>query len=250
MFDYCCKLEAGRFYHVYNRGNNSDTIFYNKGNYAYFLRKYDEYLSDFVETYCFCLLPNHFHLLVRVKENLTNPARVLNLESDATFLKGGITTPTKVPNFLKESDVPFLKGDITTPTKVPNFLKENDATFLKGGITVSEQFRRFFTGYSMAINKQQNRHGSLFEKPFKRIEVNSIQYLQNIVFYIHANPQLHGFTNDYINYTWSSYKRILIDKPSKLFKKEVLEWFVDKENYINYHSQKIDIEIIKNLIIE
>ena len=206
MFDYCCKLEAGRFYHVYNRGNNSDTIFYNKGNYAYFLRKYDEYLSDFVETYCFCLLPNHFHLLVRVKENLTNPARVLNLESDATFLKGGIT--------------------------------------------VSEQFRRFFTGYSMAINKQQNRHGSLFEKPFKRIEVNSIQYLQNIVFYIHANPQLHGFTNDYINYTWSSYKRILIDKPSKLFKKEVLEWFVDKENYINYHSQKIDIEIIKNLIIE
>ena len=68
MPNYRQPLEPGCFYHVYNRGNNGDNLFYNQENYKFFLRKYDEYLSPLVETYAFCLLPNHFHLLIRVKE--------------------------------------------------------------------------------------------------------------------------------------------------------------------------------------
>jgi putative transposase len=64
------RLSEGNFYHIYNRGNNVDNLFYNPENYWYFLRKYDEYLSDYLETYAFCLLPNHFHLLVRVKDQI------------------------------------------------------------------------------------------------------------------------------------------------------------------------------------
>ncbi|GAB2531790.1 hypothetical protein GCM10027085_23430 [Spirosoma aerophilum] len=55
------------FYHIYNRGNNGNNIFFEQRNYQYFLKKYDFYLSTYLETYTFCLLPNHFHLLVRVK---------------------------------------------------------------------------------------------------------------------------------------------------------------------------------------
>ena len=61
-------LLPGRFFHVFNRGNNGDNLFYQERNYAYFLRKYFEYMSPVLDTYCYCLLPNHFHLLVRVKE--------------------------------------------------------------------------------------------------------------------------------------------------------------------------------------
>jgi len=32
------------------------------------MQKFDMYLSDFVELYAFCLMPNHFHLLVKIKE--------------------------------------------------------------------------------------------------------------------------------------------------------------------------------------
>jgi REP element-mobilizing transposase RayT len=61
-------LHEGQYYHVYNRGNGGIPIFYNERNYYYFLKKYDEYLSDILETYSYCLLPNHFHLLVRIKD--------------------------------------------------------------------------------------------------------------------------------------------------------------------------------------
>jgi putative transposase len=31
-------LQTGNFYHVYNRGNNRQTIFFDRENYLYFLR--------------------------------------------------------------------------------------------------------------------------------------------------------------------------------------------------------------------
>jgi len=53
------------FYNVYNRGNNRESLFYTWSNYKYFLEKYDEYLSSFVDTYAYSLIPNHFDLLIK-----------------------------------------------------------------------------------------------------------------------------------------------------------------------------------------
>ena len=61
-------LQEGKYYHIYNRGNNRETLFYTEANYKYFLKKYDKYLSEYIDTYAYCLLPNHFHLLISVKE--------------------------------------------------------------------------------------------------------------------------------------------------------------------------------------
>jgi len=197
-------LEEGKYYHIYNRGNNRGNLFYNTGNYEYFLRKYDDYLSEFIDTYAFCLLPNHFHMLVRVKDEVDmNPSRVLN--------------SGRVLNYSR-----FL----------------------------SLKFSHFFNTYAQAINKQEGRTGSLFQKNYKRIEVTNTNYLANLVFYIHANPQQHGIIDDFRMYPWSSYDRILKSKPSKLKKEEVLEWFDDRENYIYCHTRKANIENIKKLIME
>lgn len=54
-------------YHVYNRGNGSEAIFKNFGNYDYFLKKYHEYLDPYWETLTWCLMPTHFHVMIRVK---------------------------------------------------------------------------------------------------------------------------------------------------------------------------------------
>ncbi len=102
----------------------------------------------------------------------------------------------------------------------------------------------------MSINKQEKRTGSLFQKNFKRKEITSINYLTNLVFYIHANPQLHGIIDDFRMYPWSSYTGILVNKPTKLKKDTVLNWFNDKENYLAYHAQKADIAEIKDLLFE
>lgn len=63
-------LEEGETYHIYNRGINSEDIFKEKRNYYYFLDKYKEYCSDILEIYAYALLKNHFHLMVKIKENI------------------------------------------------------------------------------------------------------------------------------------------------------------------------------------
>ena len=61
------KLGYGKYYHVYNRGNNGENIFLEERNYSYFLKLYEKYIAPVAETFCYCLLRNHFHLLLRIK---------------------------------------------------------------------------------------------------------------------------------------------------------------------------------------
>jgi putative transposase len=61
-------LCPGVFYHIYNRGNNRENIFREERNYAYFLQLYTRHIAPIAETYAYCLLKNHFHLLIRVKD--------------------------------------------------------------------------------------------------------------------------------------------------------------------------------------
>ena len=58
----------GNYYHIYNRGNNGIDVFLENESYYHFLRLYAKYIEPIAETYAWCLLKNHFHLLVRIKE--------------------------------------------------------------------------------------------------------------------------------------------------------------------------------------
>jgi len=60
-------LQYGQYYHVYNRGNNQETLFFEERNYRYFLKLYAKYIEPIADTYAYCLLRNHFHLLVRIR---------------------------------------------------------------------------------------------------------------------------------------------------------------------------------------
>lgn len=62
-------FEEGKFFHIYNRANSfSDFLLYRDENYTYFLRKYYEYLGSFLDTFAYCLIPNHFHFMIRIKK--------------------------------------------------------------------------------------------------------------------------------------------------------------------------------------
>ncbi len=65
--DYSADFYENGIFHVYNRTNNRELLFRSDDNYLYFLKQYDKYLHPFLDTYCWNLMPNHFHLLVRVK---------------------------------------------------------------------------------------------------------------------------------------------------------------------------------------
>jgi REP element-mobilizing transposase RayT len=69
-------LEPGNYYHIYNRGTNSCSIFRENDNYEHFLGLYDKYISPVADTFAWVLMGNHFHLLVRIK----NPKGFENLQ--------------------------------------------------------------------------------------------------------------------------------------------------------------------------
>ena len=60
-------LQPGYFYHIWTHANGDDNLFRNEENYAYFLHRYLHHVHPVVETYAYCLMPNHLHLMVKVR---------------------------------------------------------------------------------------------------------------------------------------------------------------------------------------
>ena len=69
------KFEYDTFFHVYNRGNNKEDIFIEDKNYSYFLKLIKDHLLGVAEIYAYCLLKNHFHLIIRIKDKNEIPVK-------------------------------------------------------------------------------------------------------------------------------------------------------------------------------
>src|SRR5690606_237900 len=194
-------IEPDKFYHIYNRGVNGEVIFKSSRNFEFFLKKVEENLFPVSEIYAYCLLPNHFHFLVRVKSEK-------ELES-------------------------LVK--VSTLDKAERGLHAQQNIF-------SKQFSKIFNSYSQAFNKENGRHGALIESPFKRKEITSEEYLRDVIIYIHRNPQNHGLLENFREYEHSSYNLFLNDFQSFILKKEVIELFENKQNFIFSHNNELDLE--------
>ena len=184
-------LDYGKFYHIYNCGINGCNFFRENRNYEYFLNLYDKHVSPVADTYAWVLMPNHFHLLVRIKNVVEqiSPDRVLN------------------------------------PVRA---------------LVPSKQFSNLFNSYAQAFNKMYARHGNLFERPFKRKLIDDIGYFKHLVVYIHNNPVHHKFTEQAMDYPWSSYLTCVSIKPTHLQRDAVIGWFDHKADFITAHKGQND----------
>lgn len=194
---YHLPLEPNYIYHIYTHANGNENLFREDDNYFYFLNKYSEYIHPVAETFAYCLMPNHFHLMVRVREE------------DVVF------------NFIK-SRKPSLQGFQT----LEGFSK-----------IISRQFSHLFNGYSQAYNKKYDRRGSLFIPNFKRKLINNDAYFIRLIAYIHNNPIHHGFVKDLNDWPHSSWHSYLVNKRTKLARKEGLKWFGGKEQFVEFHKE-------------
>ncbi len=195
-------IEADCFYHIYNRGINGENIFKSDRNYLFFLSKISDLLVPVCDVYAYCLMSNHFHLLVKIKPDV-DLERFNNAQNLATTSESGLHSPHNI---------------------------------------FSKQFARVFNSYSQAFNKENNRHGSLIESPFKRKLIISEEYLINMIIYIHQNPQNHSITSNFSKYAFSSYQSVLSHSKTLLKRDQVIELFNDRENFIASHKKMIDFE--------
>ena len=60
-------FEPNSYYHVFNRGNHKKQIFHSVSDYEKFLIYQNKYFQiyDTIDLLAWCLMPNHFHLLVK-----------------------------------------------------------------------------------------------------------------------------------------------------------------------------------------
>ncbi|MBC7387816.1 MAG: hypothetical protein H7329_01270 [Opitutaceae bacterium] len=207
---------ADSFYHIYNRGINGESIFKEEKNYSYFLRKYAVFIPFVADTYAYCLMGNHFHLLVKTKSE------------------------EEIQKFYRERQNDDEGEKRKTSFETKSSLK--DTSWI-----ISNAFSSLFKSYSISINKEYKRTGALFERPFRRKLITSDRYLSQVIYYIHANPQDHGFCKDFTDYPHSSFHAHLSSKQTKLARKEVLSWFGSPEDYKQFHSLN---QNINDLIIE
>ena len=196
-------MHPAKVYHIYNRGNNREDLFKEERNYPYFLDKYFQYVSPVADTYAYCLMKNHFHILLRIK----NEDEILNHRISGS--SGSSSLEAKMS----------LNSD--EPSKI-----------------INRAFASFFKSYAQSINKAYGRTGSLFEGSFRRIEVSNDSYFSELVRYIHFNPQKHGFTRDFTLYRHSSYHELISEENTRLDRKTVSEWFGGMNGFHSFHLDK------------
>jgi hypothetical protein len=207
------------YYHIYNRGTNGENIFIQERNYTHFMNLYAKYIEPIADTFAFCLLRNHFHVSLKTK------SKEEIFPNEETLLKT-LKVFTANENPARQGNL-AVKG-LGRGKKPLGSLLEN---------YLSQQFSNFFNAYAKAINTGYDRTGSLFEHPFGRVPITSERQFWAVIAYIHQNPQKHGFVKDFRDWKWSSYRVMLSDKPTKLKRDVVLDWFGGKQSYLDLHEK-------------
>jgi len=68
MSNFYIPLYPGGIFHVLSHAVGNELLFRNDENYRFFLQKYNSYINPIADTYCYALMPNHFHFMIRIKE--------------------------------------------------------------------------------------------------------------------------------------------------------------------------------------
>jgi putative transposase len=195
-------LIAGGIYHLFNRAIGDEKLFLSEKNYSFFLQKYFQHTEKVCDTFCYCLLPNHFHLLIRIK----------SAEELKQYFKE-----------IKKYEIRISEAD-----KLSNF--------------VMERFSNWLNSYTKAFNKVNCRKGGLFMDYTKRQQINNDTSFGKLVHYIHANPVHHGYCKQIEEWKFSSFHELQMNNSSKLLRKEVLDFFGNKEQFILFHKQPIELK--------
>jgi len=202
------KLIPNQSYHIFNHANGFENIFLVDENYRFFLEKYQQYITPIAETYAYCLMPNHFHLVVRIRR--------------------------------KEVIEDLIRSaDNSNFSKVPNFGKIG-LTDQQIEYYISKQFANLFSCYTQSFNKVNKRKGSLFIKNFRREWIDNKDYFINTVIYTHRNPVHHLFCDRYNDWSYTSFSEIKEHNSRIIEVDKLLHMFGGKESFIDLHEQSVE----------
>jgi len=188
------EFASGNIYHIYNRGNNKEKIFFDEQDYRAFLFRLGlclgltekelnkekliampysriritETNKNNFKLHAFCLMPNHFHFMIE-----------------------------------QVGDVP-----------------------------ISNLILKLCTSYAKYINKKYKRVGHIFQDKFKAVLIEDNPQLMWTSAYIHMNPVKDKIVKHPAEYLWSSYNDYIGKRNLPIINKELLlGTFGDVKNF-------------------
>ncbi|GGI27083.1 hypothetical protein [Pedobacter mendelii] len=80
---YVDKFHPDNFYHIFNHAVGNENLFNSHENYIFFLSRFEHYIYPIAKTFSYCLMRNHFHFLIQVRDE--NIIRELANNNDEDF---------------------------------------------------------------------------------------------------------------------------------------------------------------------
>ena len=196
-------IEKGHIYHIYNQGNNRQKIFFNRENYFFFLGKMKEYIMPYADIMAWCLMPNHFHWMVYVRET-------------DIFRSRGATqsrTPTISDNISFNKSIGILLASYTRAI--------NNQENITGSLFREKTKAECLTAFNGITPSFFNtEYGTIMNIPDPERE-----YPQICFNYIHNNPVKAGLVKSAEDWEFSSCQDVCGMRNGKLINRERINEF-------------------------
>ena len=198
-------LEPNNTYHLSNHCVGFENFFNNDDNYIFFLGKIKRWILPIADILTYCLLPNEFHLILKVKETyILNDKFREQLRSKKRINRSGI--------------IDISHNQILILAEI-----------------ISEQFSHCFNSYAQAYNKVHKRKGALFRHNFERKKLPTHELILRAICNVHNLPVKNGLTLKMEKWKFSSYEAILKNKRSIIAREKALEIFESLEKLVSMH---------------
>ena len=211
MKNYWEPFEYDITYHLYNKSIGGCKLFIQEEDYVRFLNKYYQYFGSYTTLIAYCLIPNHFHFMIRILKEKDINRKVLLKE--------------------KSSAAETLIND---SSQINDFL--------------TDQTRRWYSSTALYLNHKYEKHGQVFLEKSKRISVSRDLKFHDLLCYIHHNPIHHGLSKSYKEWPYSSYNLYLQSSP-EIASSETFgvlgngDTIKGKKHFIDMHKEyKVDFD--------
>ena len=215
--------------HVFNRGNNSQTVFFDRENYLFFLDKIRNNILPHADVLAWCLMPNHFHLMISVNRVEIEINDQVSADRSEGFTRNELDPMTGVHRINSDDS-------ITHPMNFSHRMSSQQATDCRN---LNESIAIMLRSYTRAINKRFQKRGSLFQQHTKalcltepqgispayfdthfgmmgNLDLPETNYLNVCFNYIHQNPVNSKLVTEPEDWEFSSYRDYFGGRKGKL----------------------------------
>ena len=192
------------FYHCMSRVVDRHLVFgdVEKEHFASLIRQYARFCG--IQILTFCLMGNHFHLLIEVPKRPESPPN----DSELLQRISAIYPPVHVEEIRRQLDNSSLLSIQKDALRQRFWKRMGD---------LSQYLKELKQRFSQWHNLRQGRRGTLWEERFKSVLIGADgSALSTIAAYIDLNPVRAGLVANPALYRWSGYGQAMAGRPEAL----------------------------------